>query len=208
MAVPSPPSTLGIFSAPRIGAQAGLGDPLQSGNDRLVALGVFELDHDLARKPVVDKVDALDIAFVKQDVRDRLFHVGSGDFDLFMLGGERVPDSCKHICDRICHDVPPYQLAFFTPGICPLYARLRKQIRQMPYLRRTACGRPQMLQRVYARVENFGVLCCLLIIDFLAMFRSPYFLKGIPIAARSSLASSSVFAVVTKQISKPRIFST
>ena len=25
-----------------------------------------------------------------------------------------------------------YQLAFFTPGICPLYASSRKQIRQMP----------------------------------------------------------------------------
>ena len=27
-----------------------------------------------------------------------------------------------------------------------------------------------MEQRVYALVENFGVLCCLLIIDFFAMF--------------------------------------
>ena len=29
-----------------------------------------------------------------------------------------------------------YQDAFFTPGISPLYASSRKQIRQMPYLRR------------------------------------------------------------------------
>jgi len=29
----------------------------------------------------------------------------------------------------------PYQLAFFTPGMRPRLARLRKQIRQMPNLR-------------------------------------------------------------------------
>ena len=72
----------------------------------------------------------------------------------------------------------------------------------MPYFRSTACGLPQMEQRVYARVENLGVLCCLLIIDFFSHVNfSPYFLKGIPIAASSSRASSSVFAVVTKQMS-------
>lgn len=101
-----------------------------------------------------------------------------------------------------------YQLDFRTPGISPLYARLRKQIRHTPYLRSTACGLPQMEHLVYALVEYLGVLCCLLIIDFFAMFVSPYFLKGMPSARSSSLASSSVFAVVTMQMSMPRIFST
>ena len=73
---------------------------------------------------------------------------------------------------------------------------LRKQIRQMPYLRSTACGLPQMEHLVYALVENFAGLCCLFIIDFFAILLSPYLLKGIPSALKSSLASSSVFAVV------------
>lgn len=35
-----------------------------------------------------------------------------------------------------------------------------------------------MLHLVYARDENLGVLCCLLIIDFLAMFSFSLFLEG------------------------------
>jgi len=46
-----------------------------------------------------------------------VLHVGAGHFHRFVFRGERVSDSCEHICNRICHDVPPYQLAFLTPGI-------------------------------------------------------------------------------------------
>ena len=42
----------------------------------------------------------------------------------------------------------------------------------MPYFLRTECGRPQILQRVYARVLYLGVLCCLFIIAFLAIMFS------------------------------------
>ena len=42
-----------------------------------------------------------------------------------------------------------YQLAFFTPGISPSSASLRKQIRQMPNLRYTARGRPHSRQRLF-----------------------------------------------------------
>ena len=62
-----------------------------------------------------------------------------------------------------------YQLAFFTPGICPLYASSRKQTRQIPYFLKYAWGRPQILQRLYALVENFGLRCCLIFIAVLAM---------------------------------------
>ena len=102
-----------------------------------------------------------------------------------------------------------YQLAFFTPGICPLYANSRKQIRQIPNFFNTAWGLPQTLQRVYALVENFGFLCCFTTIDFLAIFVPPYyFANGIPNNLNNSLASSSVFAVVTNTISIPLILST
>ena len=50
-----------------------------------------------------------------------------------------------------------YQLDFTIPGIMPFDARSRKQIRQMPNLRMKARGRPQLRQRLYARVENLGL---------------------------------------------------
>ena len=77
----------------------------------------------------------------------------------------------------------------------------------MPYFLNTEWGRPQMRQRVYSRVENFWGLCCLFIIEVLAIVESPYFAKGMPSSLKSSRASSSVFAVVTMQMSKPRTFS-
>src|SRR5450759_5194474 len=49
-----------------------------------------------------------------------------------------------------------YQEDFVMPGIWPLWASSRRQMRQSPNLRYTECGRPQRLQRVYARVLNFG----------------------------------------------------
>jgi len=62
-----------------------------------------------------------------------------------------------------------YQLAFFTPGITPWSANSRKQIRQMPNLRYTARGRPQILHRRSSRDENFGLRSALAIFDLLAM---------------------------------------
>ena len=96
-----------------------------------------------------------------------------------------------------------HQLAFLTPGICPLYASSRKQIRQIPYFLRYACGRPQILQRLYSLVENFGLRCCLIFIDVLAMNFPPYFANGILNCLNNSRASSSVLAVVTKITSIP-----
>ena len=69
-----------------------------------------------------------------------------------------------------------YQEAFFTPGICPLYANSRKHTLQIPYFLKYACGRPQILQRLYSLVENFCLRCCLIFIDVFAM---KYFLPTI-----------------------------
>src|SRR5215469_4196804 len=51
-----------------------------------------------------------------------------------------------------------YQDDFETPGISPRNASPRKHRRQMPNLRRYARGRPQILQRLCLRDENFGFL--------------------------------------------------
>ncbi len=61
-----------------------------------------------------------------------------------------------------------YQLAFLTPGIRPLSAKFRKQMRQIPNLRYTARGLPQIWQRDSCRDEYLGVLSALAILDLLA----------------------------------------
>ncbi len=61
-----------------------------------------------------------------------------------------------------------YQLDLITPGISPWRAIFRKQSRQIPNRRIKARGRPQMGQRLYLRVLNFGSRLALAISDFLA----------------------------------------
>jgi hypothetical protein len=70
--------------------------------------------------------------------------------------------------------VKNYQDAFLTPGICPLYANSRKQIRQSWNLRYTECGRPHFSQRVYACVVNLAGRLFFAIIDFLAKIFTSY----------------------------------
>jgi hypothetical protein len=64
----------------------------------------------------------------------------------------------------------PYQDDFETPGISPFSARPRKHRRHNPNLRIYARDRPQILQRFFWRVENFGFLFDLAMLDVLAIF--------------------------------------
>jgi hypothetical protein len=100
-----------------------------------------------------------------------------------------------------------YQLDFITPGISPLRAILRKQMRQMPNRRRKARGRPHKGQRWYFCTANLVGRFALAINDFLAIRVSAgpgfssrprlYLLKGMPKRFRRNLPSSSVRALVT-----------
>lgn len=54
------------------------------------------------------------------------------------------------------------------PGSKPFRAIVRKQILHKPNFLYTALGRPQLLQRVYALVENLGSLLHFAMRDFLA----------------------------------------
>jgi hypothetical protein len=65
-----------------------------------------------------------------------------------------------------------YQLAFFIPGISPFQLSSLKQIRQSLNLRRYPPDLPQMEQRLYLRVENFGFLFQRFICDVLAIYES------------------------------------
>jgi len=49
-----------------------------------------------------------------------------------------------------------YQLAFFTPGIWPWFAMLRKHMRHIRNFRYTARLRPQISHRRTTRDLNFG----------------------------------------------------
>jgi len=82
----------------------------------------------------------------------------------------------------------------------PSFARLRKQMRQMPNFRYTARGRPQSRHRRTRRVENFGGRFAIAIFDLLAMQYScgSYAARiGMPSRRNSSRASSSFSALVT-----------
>src|SRR5215213_6446469 len=65
-----------------------------------------------------------------------------------------------------------YQELLLTPGSSPAWAISRRQMRQRPNLRKTACGRPQRWQRVYPRTANFGLRAALLTRAFLAICSS------------------------------------
>src|SRR5690606_20873844 len=71
----------------------------------------------------------------------------------------RVPPHRPGVCAAEGRDPPvndSYQLDLTTPGIRPLRACSRKQMRHMPNLRMYARERPQTLQRLYSRTLNFA----------------------------------------------------
>jgi hypothetical protein len=100
-----------------------------------------------------DKV--IDVAFLFEDARNFQLQLGRRNIDPGMLGRDRIPNSRQHVGNRISHSFTTpkkvasgrlnhwfvdsmnqrfketilYQLDFTTPGICPVSASSRKQIR-------------------------------------------------------------------------------
>src|SRR3954470_14645819 len=62
-----------------------------------------------------------------------------------------------------------YQEDLLTPGSSPACAISRRQMRQSPNFRKTACGRPHRWQRVEPRTANFGLRAAFSIRAFLAI---------------------------------------
>lgn len=62
-----------------------------------------------------------------------------------------------------------YQLDFLMPGISPLFASSRKQIRQRSKPRIYPRLRPHRKQRRTIRVENFGFLTARMMVDVFGM---------------------------------------
>lgn len=98
-----------------------------------------------------------------------------------------------------------YQEDFFTPGISPLLASSRKQIRQRSNWRKYPCLRPHFQHRLTMRVENFGVLSALAAVDVFAIWISVYYFSfltssccsGKPRRRNNASPSFLFFAVVT-----------
>ena len=96
---------LGQVFALGVDAQAGFGNPLQASNDGLLlAVDVFERDLDLPLQAVVDLFVTFDVAFVKQDLGDRLFGVAGRHDDRIMLGHLGIADASKHIANGVIYD--------------------------------------------------------------------------------------------------------
>src|ERR1700737_305993 len=87
-----------------------------------------------------------------------------------LLHPKRSPKDNPDEGSGVSKQVIVYQLDLTAPGISPLSARLRKQRRQQPNLRRKARGRPQSWQRLCWRDLNFGFFASLTRFAVVAIF--------------------------------------
>src|SRR6187401_2588744 len=95
---------------------------------------VLELQTELRHRIKFDDLPVPDVAFTLEHIGQATLHQGHWDIYVRPLYRDGVPDAGQHIRDWVSQHItedPSYQLALRTPGINPLSARLRKQIRQM-----------------------------------------------------------------------------
>src|ERR1700746_379022 len=103
------------------------------------------------------------------------------------------------VCIALLGRLSYYQLAFTTPGISPLSAMPRKQMRHISNLRIYPRARPQTRQRLRTRTLNLGFFSVLAIFAVRAIYcATPFSRNGKPRLFHSSRPSSSVFAVVVR----------
>ena len=98
----------------------------------------------------------------------------------------------------------PYQLDFRTPGIIPSSDSSRKQMRQMPNLRRNARERPHRPQRLCWRTANFGVRLLFSIMAFRAISNSLDKILLDAILVMRGARTASPHAATTTGLSSPR----
>src|SRR3954447_7609361 len=143
---------------------------LQPRHDGLAVLRVLELDADQRGRVVRRRrlgLVGLDVALLGEDAGHLALELRGGDLDDVVLGTDRVADPREVVGDRIGHR-HGYQLDFVMPGMKPLCASSRRQMRHTPNLRYTARERPQRRQRVYSRVLYLDPRCWRTFWDVLA----------------------------------------
>src|SRR5207245_2748373 len=152
-------------------------DATQPGDRRAAVLGVLQPDADRLARAVLagwHEREGLDVALLGEYARQLALQFGGGDIDRLVRRVDRVAHAREEVRDGIGHghaqasswararpravgwayDVgiglmaARYQEDLVIPGIWPLWASSRRQMRHSPNLRYTARGRPQRLQRV------------------------------------------------------------
>src|SRR5580704_1296686 len=202
-----------------IAARAGARNALDAGDDAAAVRRVLQENaKHLARFVFVHHFEGRDVALFLQNACDFRFELRRGHVHTLVLGGSRIANARQKIGYGIrlhlfsCYGAAcrgDYQLAFTTPGISPLSAIPRKQMRHIWNLRIYPRARPQTRQRLRTRTLNFGFLCVFAIFARRAIYCAPPGTRrGTPRPLRSSRPSSSFFAVVVSVTFMPLILST
>ena len=92
-----------------------------------------------------------------------------------ILNESKIPRNGISDSFRIWNRTDSYQELFFTPGIRPLLAASRKQMRQSPNFLMKPCLRPHLKQRRVTLDLNLGFFFDLAICACVAIKKSNYF---------------------------------
>src|SRR5437016_3719548 len=129
-----------------IDTAAGLGHPLEIGDDPLAAPAVLQLDDQGIEALAFLDMEVRDVALLLEDAGDALLQARGRHLGRLVQGFVRIANASEHVGYGIGHHLH-HQLLLVMPGMTPWCARSRRQMRQRPNLRKTARGRPQRLQR-------------------------------------------------------------
>src|SRR5450631_487990 len=135
--------------------------------DHRPARVVLECDVEYRLDAFADHGEAVDVAFVLEDLGNCHLDLGRRHLDSCLLRQLRIANARQHVGDWITHahlvtsPARGYQLALTTPGISPRIAISRSLLRPRPNLRNTPRGRPVSLHRLRSLVglESRGSCC-------------------------------------------------
>src|SRR4051812_8934594 len=120
----------------RVDAATGLRDALEIGDHALAAAAVLQLhDEVVERLPALD-VEVLDVALVLEQTGDLELELGRRHDDTVLQRLVGIADAREHVGYGIGQHLFSYQELLVMPGIEPSCARVRRQIRQRPNLRK------------------------------------------------------------------------
>src|SRR5579864_7462470 len=142
-------------------AAAGPRNALQIREHAALVAGVAEKDAQDFLFVLVHHFVGGNVALFLQDARNFNFQFRRRQIHTRMARAHRVANPGEHVSNGIgghLFSLPnfPYQLALVTPGISPLSASPRKQMRHISNFRKNARERPQMRQRLRTRILYFS----------------------------------------------------
>src|SRR5579864_9020022 len=209
-----------------VAAAAGARNALQIRQHAALVAGVAEKHAQDFLLVLVHHFVGGNVALFLQDTRDFDFHLRRWQIDARMARADGITNPREHVSNRVgghLSSLPnfagrhfSYQLALVTPGISPLSASPRKQMRHISNFRKNARDLPQMRQRLRTRILYFNfffILAHLAVVAIvcplaprLALLR--YGRSGTPSSFSNSRPSSSDRADVVSVMFMPLILST